>query len=134
MYEEENLKVSKDTQKFVADLADLPSEKYHKVTDILSSLEKQHDAEANLEKQRGWRYMWQRTPKPFLLMLGYLVFLAPVGSIAYQAFSSIPDQFKTAYLIIMACTLLLPLLVVFYLSYHYIKKGNEEGGEASDIQ
>jgi len=120
------LKVSKDTQKFVTDLADLSTEKYNKVRNILGVLEKQQVAEANLENKRGWRYMWQRTPKPYLLMLGYLVFLAPVGSFGYQAFSNVSDKYKIIFLIILLIILILPLLVVFYLSYHYIKKGDIE--------
>ncbi len=73
--------------------------------------------------------MWQRTPKPYLLMMGYLVFLAPVGSLGYQAISYIPDDQKTLYQIILASILLLPLLVVFYISYNYIKQRNEEKKE-----
>lgn len=122
----DRLKVPKDTQKFVTDLANLPTEKYNKVMNILCALEKQQEAEAHLENKRGWRYMWQRTPKPYLLMLGYLVFLAPVGSLGYQAFSHVPDDKKIVYLIILSVILILPLLVVFYLSYHYIKQRHQE--------
>ncbi len=122
----EPLKVSKDTQKFVLDLADLTIEKHRKVIDALEALEKQQTAEANMERQKGWRFMWQRTPKPYLLMLGYLVFLASVGSFGYHSFSSVPDPFKFFYLISMLCVLILPLLVVFYLSYHYIRKRDKE--------
>jgi len=124
--EEEKLKVSKDTQKFIADLADLPPLKYQQVIHVLQTLEKQQEAEAHLENKRGWRYMWQRTPKPYLLMLGYLVFLAPVGSLGYQAFSNVPENLKIIYLIILIAILLLPLLVVFYLSFNYMKKHVEE--------
>ncbi len=35
------LKVSKNTQKFIGDLAELPLEKHHKVRDTLRVLEKQ---------------------------------------------------------------------------------------------
>lgn len=126
MEEVERLKVSKDTQKFVVDLSDLPTEKYNKVMNILGALEKQQEAEAHLENKRGWRYMWQRTPKPYLLMLGYLVFLAPVGSFGYQAISHIQDDQKLVYQIILASILLLPLAVVFYLSYNYIKQRKKE--------
>ncbi len=124
--EDERIKVSKDTQKFIGDLADLPIEKHHKVRDTLKVLEKQQEAEAHLENKRGWRYMWQRTPKPYLLMLGYLVFLAPVGSFGYQAFSYMPESNKTIFLIILATILMLPLFVVFYLSFHYIKQRKTE--------
>src|SRR3989344_5283573 len=89
--EYEALKVSKDTQKFVKDLSELKNEDYKKVMDLLEALKKQQDAEANLESKRGWRYMWQRTPKPYLLMLGYLVFFASVGSFGYNAFSRIEE-------------------------------------------
>lgn len=119
--EEDRLRVSKDTQKFVADLADLPPEKHRKVLSVLEALEKQQGAEAELENKRGWRYMWQRTPKPFLLMLGYLVFLAPVGSVGYHSLSYIPDTQKNLYLFILLAILILPLCVVFYLSYNYMK-------------
>lgn len=129
MDEVQRLKVSKNTQKFVKDLADLPNEKYHKVKNLLNTLEKQQEAEAHLENKRGWRYMWQRTPKPYLLMLGYLVFLAPVGSLGYQAFSHVPNKSQVLYLIILASILILPLLVVFYLSYNYIKQRIKEDKE-----
>jgi len=128
----EKYKVSKDTQKFVKYLADMPAEKHDKLIESLEALEKQCDAEACLEKQRGWRYMWQRTPKPFLLMLAYLVFLAPVGSLGYQNLSSIPEGDRTFYLIILVT--ILPLAVVFYLSYHYLKQKPEEEGEDTQAQ
>src|SRR3989344_7729221 len=130
----DKIKVPKDTQKFVTDLSDLPAEKYNKVMNVLQTLEKQQEAEAHLENKRGWRYMWQRTPKPYLLMLGYLVFLAPVGSLGYQAFSHMPDDKKVIYLIILAAILILPLLVVFYLSHNYIKqrKTEEQTTEITD--
>jgi len=117
----ESLSISKDTQKFVKDLSELPPQKCHQVLQMLSALEKQQYAEASLENKRGWRYMWQRTPKPYLLMLAYFVFLAPVGSFGYQAFQSLGDNFKTAFLISLTSILVLPLLIVFYLSYQYIK-------------
>jgi len=130
----DKIKVPKDTQKFVTDLSNLPTEKYNKVMNLLGALEKQQEAEAHLENKRGWRYMWQRTPKPYLLMLGYLVFLAPVGSLGYQAFSHMPDDKKVIYLIILAAILILPLLVVFYLSHNYIKqrKTEEQTTEITD--
>lgn len=52
MEEIERIAVSRDSQKFVKDLSDLPPEKYHKVVGILQALEKQQDAEANLENKR----------------------------------------------------------------------------------
>jgi len=54
-------------------------------------------------------------------MPGYLVFLASFGSFGYQAFSYLPDGNKIMYLVILAIILILPLLVVFYLRYHYIR-------------
>ncbi len=123
----ENIKVSKDTQRFITDISKLPDKEYNKVMNILENLKNQQEAEAHLESQRGWRYMWQRTPKPYLLMLGYLVFLAPVGGLGYQAFSNMPNENKVTYLVILATILILPLLVVFYLSYHYINPKKEEG-------
>jgi uncharacterized BrkB/YihY/UPF0761 family membrane protein len=101
---------------------------------LLDSLEKQQQAEAYLENKRGWRYMWQRTPKPYLLMLGYLVFLAPVGSFGYQTISHIPDEQKWICQIILALILFLPLAVVFFLSYHFIKlrKKEEEENEKTE--
>jgi len=122
MEEMERISVSKESQKFVKDLSDLPLEKYHKVMNLLGALEKQQDAEANLENKRGWRYMWQRTPKPYLLMLAYLVFLAPVGGFGYQALSHVSDNNIIFFSIILAIILILPLLVVFYLSYNYVKQ------------
>lgn len=130
----EKIKVAKDTQKFVGDLADLPSEKYHKVMGILGALEKQQDAEARLENGRGWRYMWQRTPKPYLLMLGYLVFLAPVGSFGYHAMPSINEGYQLIFLAVLSTILLLPLLVVFYLSYHYVKQENKDRKQENNTQ
>src|SRR3989344_8136451 len=129
------LKVSKDTQKFVTDLADLSTEKYNKVRNILGVLEKQQVAEANLENKRGWRYMWQRTPKPYLLMLAYLVFLAPVGSFGYQSLSYIPENNQIFFSIMLLVILILPLLVVFYLSYNYVKQQkSEENKEEKQIE
>lgn len=126
MEETERIAVSKESQKFVKDLSDLPPEKFHKVMNLLGALEKQQDAEANLENKRGWRYMWQRTPKPYLLMLAYLVFLAPVGSFGYQALSHVPENNQLFFSIILLVILILPLLVVFYLSYNYVKKQKDE--------
>ncbi len=123
----EKIRVSKDSQKFITDISTLPDKEYNKVMKFLENLKNQQEAEAHLENQRGWRYMWQRTPKPYLLMLSYLVFLAPVGSLGYQAFSNIPNENKIIYLVILATILILPLLVVFYLSYHYINQREEEG-------
>ena len=57
MEDSESIRISKGTQKFVSDLAELPSDKYHKVKNLLSSITEQQEAEAQLEKQRGWRYM-----------------------------------------------------------------------------
>src|SRR3989344_4944871 len=130
--EEEKLKVSKDTQKFIADLADLPPLKYQQVIHVLQTLEKQQEAEAHLENKRGWRYMWQRTPKPYLLMLGYLVFLAPVGSLGYQSLSYIPNEIKVIHLITLTIILILPLIVVSYLSYYYIKQRIKENESKDD--
>jgi uncharacterized BrkB/YihY/UPF0761 family membrane protein len=124
--EDERIRVSKDTQKFITDISQLSHDKYEKVVGFLENLRNQQEAEAHLESKRGWRYMWQRTPKPYLLMLGYLVFLAPVGSFAYQAVSHIPDEQKIIYQIILALILLLPLVVVFYLSYNYLKQRKNE--------
>ncbi len=120
------MEISKNTQKFIYDISRLSNGKYEKVMGFLENLRDQQNAEANLENKRGWRYMWQRTPKPYLLMMGYLVFLAPVGSLGYQAISHIPDDQKIIYQIILALVLLLPLSVVFYLSYNYIKIENKE--------
>ena len=124
--EKEKISISKDTQKFIKNISILEGNEYRQVIDFLKELKNQQEAEARLENARGWRYMWQRTPKPYLLMLGYLVFLAPVGSLGYQAFSHMPDENKIVYLVILATILILPLLVVFYLGYHYIKQRNEE--------
>ncbi len=124
--EDERMEISKNTQKFIYDISRLSNGKYEKVMGFLENLRDQQNAEANLENKRGWRYMWQRTPKPYLLMMGYLVFLAPVGSLGYQAISHIPDDQKIIYQIILALVLLLPLSVVFYLSYNYIKIENKE--------
>ena len=121
----ERIKVSENTQKFITYISKLPNDKYKKVMDFLENLKNQQETEAYLENKRGWRYMWQRTPKPYLLMLGYLVFLAPVGSLGYQAFSYTPDENKIIYLSILAAILILPLLVVFYLSYHYVQRKEE---------
>lgn len=122
MEEENTLRISKNTQKFVNDVANLPPHKYDKVMGFLETLEKQQNTESHLENKRGWRYMWQRTPKPYLLMLGYLVFLAPVGSFGYQALSHVSQEFHTIYFLILLLILILPLSVVFYLSYNYVKK------------
>ena len=124
--DDERIRISKNTQKFITDVSRLPNDKYNKVMDFLENLKNQQEAEAHLENKRGWRYMWQRTPKPYLLMLGYLVFLAPIGSIGYQAFSHMPDESKIIFLIVLATILILPLIVVFYLSYHYINQRKEE--------
>lgn len=53
----DEIKVNKDTQKFVKDISELPSEKYQKVRGMLEALERQQQAEAHLENKRGWRYM-----------------------------------------------------------------------------
>ncbi len=127
--DEEIIKISKNTQKFITDVSRLPNDKYNKVMDFLKKLKEQQEAEAHLENRRGWRYIWQRTPKPYLLMLGYLVFLAPVGSFGYQAISHIPDNQKIIFQIIFASILLLPLAVVFFLSYHFVKQRKREEDE-----
>ena len=129
MDETQRLSVSKESQKFVKDLADLPNDEYHKVMNVLGALEKQQDAEANLENKRGWRYMWQRTPKPYLLMLAYLVFIAPVGSVGYQALSHVTENNQILFSAILLLILILPLLVVFYLSYNYVKQQKAEAGK-----
>ncbi|MDP3026703.1 MAG: hypothetical protein Q8N63_03270 [Nanoarchaeota archaeon] len=126
MDETQILSVSKDSQKFVKDLADLPTDEYHKVMNLLGALEKQQDAEANLESKRGWRYMWQRTPRPYLLMLAYLVFLAPVGGFGYQALSHVAENNQILFSVILLLILIIPLLVVFYLSYNYVKQQKTE--------
>lgn len=126
MDETQRLSVSKESQKFVKDLVDLSPEDYHKVMNVLGALEKQQDAEANLENKRGWRYMWQRTPRPYLLMLAYLVFLAPVGGFGYQALSHVAENNQIFFSIILLLILILPLLVVFYLSYNYVKQNKME--------
>ena len=114
------IKISKNTQKFVIELSQFSSEKQHRIISILNTLSNQQQSEAHLENKKGWRYMWQRTPKPYLLMLAYLVFLAPIGSIGYQAFNTVPEANKTFFLISLMLILLLPLGVVFYLSYQYV--------------
>lgn len=124
MDETQRLSVSKESQKFVKDLADLPAEEYHKVINVLGALEKQQDAEANLENKRGWRYMWQRTPKPYLLMLGYLVFFGSVGSFGYSAFSHAGEN-QIIFLILLSTIMIIPLIPVAYLSYNYIKNSNK---------
>ncbi len=126
MDEQDRIKVSKDTQKFVMDLADLAPDKCKKVIAVLDALRSQQGAEADMEHKRGWRYMWQRTPKPYLLMLGYLVFLAPVGGFGYNALQYVGEEHKIIFLITLSAILLLPLIVVFYLSYHYVKQGKTE--------
>lgn len=129
----DKIKISKDTQKFITNVFRLPTHKYNRLIDFLEKLKNQQEAEAHLENKRGWRYMWQRTPKPYLLMLGYLIFLAPVGSFGYQAFSYMPDESKVIYLLIFAAILILPLLVVFYLSYHYIKQRKREEYDTKQV-
>ena len=99
--EKEILHISKDSQKFVTEISNLSDTKYQKLMDFIELLRKQQEAEAHLENKRGWRYMWQRTPKPYLLMLGYLVFLAPVGSFGYQTISNIPDNQKIVFQVIL---------------------------------
>jgi hypothetical protein len=123
--EGERIFVSKESQRFVKEISDLPEHKYNKVMNLLENLRMQQETEAHLENKRGWRYMWQRTPKPYLLMLGYLVFLAPVGSLGYQNLSNVPDEIKLIYLIILLLILVLPLSIVFYLSYNYVKHNDK---------
>ena len=129
MDDDRPIRVAKNTQKFVKDLADLNHRDYEKVMDLLEALEKQQATEAHLENKRGWRYLWQRTPKPYLLMMAYLVFLAPVGSVGYHALTYFPEAYKALYISILAGILILPLGVVFFLSYHYIKQRIKEEKE-----
>ncbi len=135
MEEIREIKVEKNTQIFVKNLSELSTEKRNNVIEILNTLQKQQQSESDLEHNRGWRYIWQRTPKPFLLMMGYLIFLAPVGSLGYKAFEYAGDDNKVIFLIILTAILILPLLVVFYLSYHFInQKKIEKKGLTSETE
>ena len=119
--EEERINISKGSQKFVVDISKFSDAKQRKVLEVLDMLRQQQDAEANLEHKRGWRHMWERTPKPYLLMLGYFVFFATVGSMGFYAFMKIGDmdKIKQLYLIVFALIMLVPLLPVSYLSFKY---------------
>lgn len=117
------LKISKNAQKFVTDLSNLPKEKYLKVKDLLIVLGKQNDAEANLENKRGWRYMWQRTPKPFLVMMGYFVGFGSIGSFGYANYSKAVG-FEQLYLYSLMSIMIAPLILVGILTYFYIKNEN----------
>ncbi len=129
----DEIKINKDTQKFVKDISELPPEKYQKVRGMLETLERQQQAEAHLENKRGWRYMWQRTPKPYLLMLGYFVFFGSVGSFGYSAFSH-ASEIQTTFLIVLGIIMLAPLIPVCFLSYRYVKHmENEKRNSKIDI-
>ena len=123
---EDEIKIDKNTQKFIGEVSKFSNEQHHKVIAFLDKLKIQQDAEANLESKKGWRYMWQRTPKPYLLMLGYLVFFGSVGSFGWNAFQHAENQ--TIFLIIFGLLMIFPLAIVSYLSYQYVKhlKDNKE--------
>jgi len=123
-----DVRISKDTQKFIGDVSNLSPEKHNKVMRFLEGLEHQQNAEANLENKRGWRYMWQRTPKPYLLMLGYLVFFGSVGSFGYGAFSHAGEN-QIIFLLVLALIMVVPIIPVAYLSYNYIKNSNKKNIE-----
>jgi hypothetical protein len=120
MEEFEEIRISKDTQKFVKYLSDLHPDKARKVITLISALRDQQFAEKGLENARGWRYMWQRTPKPYLLMLAYFVFFGAVGGFGYQAISKSPTTLTQNSIILLAIVLI-PLILVFYISYQYVK-------------
>lgn len=120
MEEYNNLRIEKNTQKFIQYISDLSPEKANKVLKFLETLKEQQDIEAKLESKRGWRYMWQRTPKPYLLALGYFIFFGGIGISGYQAISKYPET-MTKNSIILGLILLLPFMLVAYLGIRYVK-------------
>ena len=124
----DEIRINKNTQKFVKDISEWSPEKCNKIRGLLESLRGQHNAEANLENKRSWRYMWQRTPKPYLLMLGYFVFFGSVGSFGYGAFSH-ATEIQTTFLIVLGIIMLVPLIPVCFLSYRYVKRIEKEKKE-----
>ena len=123
--EKESITISKDTRKLIDDISRYPKDKYDKVINFLETLDSQQSSEAELEKQRGWRHMWERTPKPFLLLMGYFVFLAPVGSVGYYSSSLLSENleyFIPYYFIILFLIIIIPLLIVSHISYKYLNK------------
>jgi len=130
--EDERIKISKDTQKFITDVSMLPNDKYNKVMDFLENLKNQQEAEAHLENKRGWRYMWQRTPKPFLVMMGYFVGFGSIGSFGYSNYPK-ATGFEEIYLISLIIIMVSPLILVTILSYYYIKTGLNKKNERREI-
>lgn len=116
----DEVRIAKGTQVFVRNLSELPPEKQKRTLELLDAISKQQDVEANLEKQRGWRYMWQRTPKPYLLFLAYFVFLGSVGSFGYGAYSHVAEANQVLFMWVLAGVLILPLLPISFLSIYYI--------------
>ena len=114
------IRIAKGTQKFVKELSDLPKDKYLKTKDLLDSLANQQSNEAQLENKRGWRYMWQRTPKPFLVMMGYFVGFGSIGSFGYANYSKAVG-FEQLYLYSLMGIMIAPLILVGILTYFYIK-------------
>lgn len=125
---DDEIRIAKGTQKFVKDLSDLPKEKYLKTKDLLETLGSQQSAEAQLENKRGWRYMWQRTPKPFLVMMGYFVGFGSIGSFGYSNYSKAVG-FEQLYLTSLIVIMIAPLILVGILTYFYMKTGLKENKE-----
>jgi len=128
----EEIEISGNTQKFIMDISNLSQEKYQKTIDFIEKLTDQQNAEAELESKRGWRYMWQRTPKPYLLLLGYFVFFGAVGSFGYNAYSYAGNH-QIMFLMILAAIMILPLIPVSYLSYCYVKKIDIQEDKPKDV-
>jgi len=116
----EEYNVNPKTIKFIEGIARWTPEQRRQVSQVLGALGQQQTAESSLESARGWRYMWQRTPKVHLLMLAYFVFF---GSAAFAGFWTyrIITTYQVLYLSVFAAIMLIPLIVVFYLSYNYVK-------------
>lgn len=122
---ESETRIAKGTQKFIKELSNLPRDKYMKTKILLETLGKQQNSEANLESKRGWRYMWQRTPKPFLVMMGYFVAFGSIGSFGYSNYPK-AIGFEQLYLVSLISIMIAPLILVGILSYHYIKNNIEQ--------
>jgi hypothetical protein len=123
MEENQPIKFNKNTQKFISEISKYKPNQIKNIIKILNNLENQQNSEANLENKKGWRLMWERTPKPYLLTLGYLVFFGPVGWAGYSTFSKISNiEIQSFYLIILFLTMFFPLIVTSLISYHFIKK------------
>jgi hypothetical protein len=129
--EDSEIRIGKGTQKFVKELSELPKDKYLKTKDLLETLGKQQENEAQLENKRGWRYMWQRTPKPFLVMMGYFVGFGSIGSFGYANYSK-AIGFEQLYLFSLMIIMVTPLILVGVLTYFYIKGENKKNRENNE--